>query len=130
MTAVRCPCGRDADYGSCCGAIHAGAAASTAEDLMRSRYSAYVVGDVAYLLHSWAPETRPPAIVLDPSQRWTGLSILETVDGGVLAADGIVEFVASFVAATGPGVRAERSRFRREAGRWVYVDGGETDRGS
>ena len=127
---MNCPCTSGKQFAECCEPIiNQEQASKTAEQLMRSRYSAYVVGDVAYLLHSWAPETRPPAIVLDPSQRWTGLSIVDTVDGGVLAADGIVEFVASFVAA-GPGVRAERSRFRREAGRWVYVDGGETGRGS
>ena len=89
---------------------------------MRSRYSAYVVGDVAYLRHSWAPETCPPDLALDPAIRWTGLRIVDTDGGGALAATGVVEFIADYEAPSGRGIRAERSTFRREAGPWVYVD--------
>lgn len=117
-----CPCGRAREYETCCGAIHAGAPATTAEDLMRSRYSAYVVGDLDHLRRSWAPETCPRDFSLDAATRWTGLEVVDTVGGGALAATGVVEFVASYDHPRGPGVRAERSTFRREAGRWVYVD--------
>ena len=89
---------------------------------MRSRYSAYAVGDIAYLRHSWAPETCPAELTLDPTTRWTGLRITDTEGGGALAATGVVEFAAEFDGPAGRGVRAERSTFRREAGRWVYVD--------
>lgn len=60
-----CPCGRAATYAQCCGQYHAGATAPDAETLMRARYSAYVRRDVAYLLASWHPSTRPP------NCRWT-----------------------------------------------------------
>lgn len=117
-----CPCGRDRGFDRCCGAIHAGGTAVTAEDLMRSRYAAYVVGAVGHLRRSWAPETCPAELTLDPATTWTGLRIVDTVGGGALAATGVVEFVASYDHPAGGGVRAERSTFRREAGRWVYVD--------
>jgi SEC-C motif-containing protein len=85
---------------------------------MRSRYSAFVRGDVAYLLESWHPSTRPPRLALDPEVRWEGLEILEAA-GGVFDTDGTVEFRARHAR----GVQHERSRFRREKGRWYYLDG-------
>lgn len=90
---------------------------------MRSRYTAFVEGREDYLLATWAPETRPASLALDPDQRWLGLSIRATEAGGADDAEGRVEFVARS-RVRGQGVRLhERSRFRREAGRWVYVDG-------
>ncbi len=54
-----CPCGRPAEYGQCCGPLRAGTAlATTAEQLMRSRYSACVRRDEADLLASWHTSTR------------------------------------------------------------------------
>ena len=55
MDGLACPCGLGDDYASCCGRLHAGAHAPTAESLMRSRYSAYAVGDAGYLLRTWHP---------------------------------------------------------------------------
>ncbi len=119
----RCPCGRGATLGACCGRILAGdAPAATAEDLMRSRYSAYVLGDAAHLLASWAPETRPSRVRIDPAITWAGLEV-RSAAGGLLDATGTVEFVASFVRDGVPTALHERSRFRRHDGRWVYVDG-------
>ena len=69
--------------------------AATAEDLMRSRYTAYAVGDADYLLRTWAPETRPSRVRIDPAQRWLSLEVLASA-GGLLDAAGTVEFVASF----------------------------------
>ena len=88
---------------------------------MRSRYSAFVVGDVPYLERTWATATRPDVIRLVPDQRWMGLVILDAVAGGMLDADGVVEFAASYERAGRPGVHQERSTFAREDGRWVYV---------
>jgi SEC-C motif-containing protein len=123
-----CPCGRGLPYADCCGPILAGdAPARTAEALMRSRYSAYVVGDAAHLLRTWAPETRPTRVTFDPNRRWTGLTILDVTDGGLLARTGEVEFVAE---ATNDGEEDdlhERSRFRRDGGAWLYVDGAVLD---
>ena len=62
-----CPCGLGDDYDSCCGRLHAGAPAPTAESLMRSRYSAFAVGDAGYLLRTWHPSGRPQALTLDPA---------------------------------------------------------------
>ncbi|MDW8807378.1 YchJ family metal-binding protein [Streptomyces scabiei] len=115
-----CPCGLPEAYESCCGRRHSGAAAApTAEALMRSRYSAFVVRDEAYLLRSWHPRTRPATVDFDTTMRWTGLEILGTRDGSAFHSTGTVTFRASFRG----GSLHERSRFERVDGAWVYVDG-------
>ncbi|MET8166709.1 YchJ family protein [Streptomyces sp. NPDC005329] len=115
-----CPCGLPAGYEACCGRFHTGGdSAPTAEALMRSRYSAFVRGDVGYLLRTWHPRTRPERLELDPGMRWTGLEILGTADGSAFHTTGTVEFRASYRG----GALHERSRFERVAGAWVYVDG-------
>ncbi|MEM8705169.1 MAG: YchJ family metal-binding protein [Actinomycetota bacterium] len=118
-----CPCGTGRPFAECCGPVLAGAPAPTAEALMRSRFTAFSLGDVAHLTVSWAPETRPPRVTVDPDQRWTRLEVIDTVRGRQLDTAGVVEFRAHFERGGRAGIRAERSRFRREAGRWVYVDG-------
>ncbi|MET9433812.1 YchJ family protein [Streptomyces sp. NPDC006551] len=119
-----CPCGLAASYGECCGRFHAGtAAAPTAELLMRSRYSAFVVRDEPYLLRTWAPATRPGEVDFDPSMRWTGLEIRDTTDGSAFHQAGTVTFVARYTHGGAPGSLHERSRFARHEGAWVYVDG-------
>ena len=125
MTADRrCPCGTALPYAECCGRLHDGTApAATAEQLMRARYSAFAVGDAAYLRTTWHPTTRPRRLDLDPDVRWTGLEILAITGGSLLAAEGTVEFRASYVVASRTGAQHERSRFVREAGRWWYRDG-------
>jgi SEC-C motif-containing protein len=95
----------------------------TAEELMRSRYSAFVLGDAAYLLRTWHPATRPDAIDLDDRIRWTGLEILAADAGGPDDTRGTVEFRATYDAAGVPGVLHEVSRFLRPAGSWLYVRG-------
>ena len=124
MAPRRCPCGSGLTYAEDCGRLHDGsAAAATAEQLMRSRYSAFAVGDPAYLLATWDPVTRPRTLELDPDVRWTGLEITATSGGGLLDAEGTVAFRAHSRAGGEDRVQAERSRFRRLDGRWVYVDG-------
>lgn len=88
---------------------------------MRSRYSAFVVGDVAYLRDTWHVGTRPPALTLDDDRRWDGLDILETSGGGVFDRQGVVEFAAHYESGGRRGVQRERSRFVREDRRWFYV---------
>jgi SEC-C motif domain protein len=90
---------------------------------MRSRYSAFAVGDPAYLQATWHPDTRPRRLDVDPGVRWTGLDVLGTTRGALFDQDGVVEFRAHYVAAAGPGAQHERSRFARRDGRWFYVDG-------
>ena len=120
-----CPCGRATPYAGCCGRWHAGPRAlqaPTAEDLMRSRYSAFVRGLTDYLRETWHPSTRPATLEpLPAGLRWLGLEVRrhEAAD----ADHAVVEFVAR----SKLGGRAERlhetSRFVREDGRWYYVDG-------
>ncbi|MEV0428616.1 YchJ family metal-binding protein [Micromonospora sp. NPDC050495] len=118
-----CPCGTGLPYADCCAPAHRGAsAAATAEALMRSRYSAFAVGDADYLLRSWHSRTRPARLRLDPGTRWTGLEILETDRGGLFDTAGTVAFRAHYREAGRPGSLTEHSRFVREDGRWVYLD--------
>ena len=88
---------------------------------MRSRYSAFVRGDVPYLLATWHARTRPPTLELEAGARWLGLEVRahQRLDDDHAE----VEFVARWRVA-GRAVRQhERSRFVREAGQWLYVDG-------
>ena len=116
-----CDCGGGESYAACCGRLHLGAPAPDAATLMRSRYCAFARGDVAYLLKSWAAETRPPSLVLDPEQSWTGLKILDHRQTGPETAT--VRFVASWRKGARKGRLRETSRFRREGAGWVYIDG-------
>ena len=112
-------------FADCCGRYVRGSeAAPTAEALMRSRYSAYVAGDTAYLLRTWASEQRPSRLdLMKDHSEWLGLQIVRTVGGGEAETTGEVEFIARFRLTGRQGQLHERSRFRRDAGAWVYVDG-------
>jgi SEC-C motif domain protein len=120
-----CPCGSGARYLACCGRWHAGAGylqAPDAEALMRSRYSAFVLGLDDYLLATWHPRTRPAgALTADLGVRWLSLEIKRHTPLGDDEAQ--VEFVAR----SKHGGRARRlhetSRFVREGGCWFYLDG-------
>lgn len=90
---------------------------------MRSRYTAYSVGDIAHLERSWHPDARPPDLTLVPGRVWVGLDIVDTDAGRALDAAGVVEFVAHYEGPDGPGAQHERSRFVRHGGSWVYLDG-------
>ena len=121
VDALACPCGLGDDYASCCGRLHAGAPAPTAESLMRSRYSAFAVGDACYLLRTWHRSARPRTLSLDPARRWTRLAILETRDGGLFDATGTVQFRAMYLQQGQRGVLAETSRFVRQDRHWTYL---------
>lgn len=116
-----CPCG-GADYAQCCARfIRDGQLPQTAEELMRSRYSAYVLHDETYLKATWHPTTRPAEdVAQDDGVKWLGLEVRQHMPAGDEAT---VEFVARYKL----GGRAQRlhevSRFVRENGRWFYVDG-------
>ena len=90
---------------------------------MRSRYSAFVVGDVDHLMRSWHPDTRPDEVTLVADQVWTSLEIISTERGRALDATGVVEFRASYRRGERSGALHEASRFGRVDGRWVYIDG-------
>jgi SEC-C motif domain protein len=118
---MACPCG-GASYASCCGRFIDGAEnAATAEQLMRSRYSAYVLRNDAYLKATWHVSTRPTEnLVADDGLKWLGLEVRRHVPAGDKA-------TVEFVARCRSGGRAQRmheiSNFVREDGKWYYVDG-------
>ena len=123
-----CSCRASIDtlpYDACCGRYHLGPQhllAPTAETLMRSRYSAFVLDELNYLLATWHASTRPTSLSPNPAGlKWLGLEVRRHT---VLdASHATVEFVARHKL----GGRAERlhelSRFVREEGRWYYLDG-------
>ena len=87
---------------------------------MRSRYSAYVVRDEAYLLRTWAAANRPRRVTFDDGLRWTGLEIIGGTGGSAFHTAGTVEFSAHFVHDGQPGEQRENSAFLRVGGAWVY----------
>lgn len=117
-----CPCGSGLTLSACCGPLLRGEPAGTAEQLMRSRYTAYALGAHDHLFRSWHPRTRPAQIALSPDTRWLGLTVLGGSAGGVTDQTGIVEFEARYDDGDGPRVLHERSRFERRGPRWVYRD--------
>jgi SEC-C motif-containing protein len=88
---------------------------------MRSRFSAFALGDAAYLLRSWHTSTRPVTLDLDEGMRWYRLDIVRTERGGPFDRDGIVSFRAYYRGAV-VGMLEEESRFVREGKTWFYVD--------
>lgn len=124
-----CPCQSGQEYDSCCGAIIAGRRdAPTAEALMRSRYSAFARGEVAYLHDSLRPDQRgdhDPEATRQWSERseWLKLDILNKDAGGEHDDAGTVEFAATFRQKGMTMTHREVAEFSRLDGRWYYVDG-------
>ena len=131
MTALAsCPCGRvDAKkravaYADCCGRFvdhFNDVPAPDAEHLMRSRYSAFVLARADYLLATWHPNTRPASLDFDAGAKWLGLDVRAHQMTGDHTAE--VTFVARYRLPSGAVRMHERSRFVREDGRWLYVNG-------
>jgi len=90
---------------------------------MRSRFSAFAVGNPEYLLDTWHPRTRPASLDLDDGIRWLRLDVIDTVAGGLFDATGVVEFRAYYRTADRRGELHERSTFNRIEGRWLYLSG-------
>jgi SEC-C motif-containing protein len=119
-----CPCGSGEPFAGCCRPLHIGdRQAETAEELMRSRYSAYAVGDLDYVWRSWHPKTRPASLSPDTGLEWLGLEIVDVAAGGRDHDTGEVEFRATYRQGRRTGTLHERSRFAVRARRWFYVDG-------
>jgi SEC-C motif-containing protein len=128
-----CPCGRPLKlpggpvqaYAQCCGRWHTGpeqGLAPDAQSLMRSRYSAYALDLLDYLLATWHPSTRPASLTPnEPGLKWLGLNVLKQEVQDEHHATVV------FVARSKLGGKAHRlqecSRFVREQGRWYYLDG-------
>ncbi|HET8597197.1 MAG TPA: YchJ family metal-binding protein [Castellaniella sp.] len=124
LSSTSCPCGLPAPYRDCCGRWHHGPLrlqAPDAQALMRSRYSAYVLDEIDYLLQTWHPAMRPASLAPnEPGTKWLGLEVRRHDRQD--ADHETVEFVAR-VRLHGRASRLhEVSRFVREDGRWLYVD--------
>lgn len=121
---TRCPCLSGETYDACCAPLHQGVrAAPTAEQLMRSRYSAFALGEVGHLLRTWHPSTRPARLVFDPEVRWVRLEIDDVQLGGPFDDEGTVAFTAHHRSHGSVGEQHETSRFVRVDGSWLYLDG-------
>jgi SEC-C motif domain protein len=139
-----CPCNTEGlrpavghrAYSDCCEPYLSGSArASTAEALMRSRYTAFCRGHIDYLLATRHPQSRQTDSRRSLRQsiqqtQWMGLTVLDTQQGQPEDSTGVVEFVAAYRDLSAVGFAAaevrqlhERSRFVKEAGQWFYVDG-------
>lgn len=132
-----CPCGSEAHYTDCCQPYLTGKeSAPTAKALMRSRYTAYIKGNVDYLIATLHPKSRQKddrSTLLQSIQMtcWLGLTIVKTQKGQARDKRGIVEFVALYRAAQPKGIQYidvvnqlhERSRFVKQGTQWFYVDG-------
>ncbi|KZM71517.1 SEC-C domain-containing protein [Nocardia terpenica] len=119
-----CPCRSGEEFARCCAPrLNGTGPAPTAESLMRSRYTAFALGDTDYLLRSWHPRTRPRRLALDPGQRWLFLEIVRTERGGPFDDTGSVEFRAHYRHDGRRGQLHECSKFARVGGEWLYVDG-------
>ena len=117
-----CPCGSGLAYDPCCGRLHAGDLAPTAEALLRSRYSAFVLYNEPYLLATWHPNQRPASVSFDRQQKWLGLKIVSARTTSADTAE--VEFIARYRVGGASAARLhECSRFVREGDRWLYIDG-------
>ncbi|MDH7446475.1 YchJ family protein [Aquimarina sp. 2201CG14-23] len=122
-----CYCGRPQTYDNCCGKIHKDIAqALTAEDLMRSRYSAFVMAKGDYLMKSHHSSTRPirekkSIVKWTKSVEWIKLEVLNTTKGSQKEKEGTVEFKAFFYEEGTMQVIHENSYFVKEKGNWVYV---------
>lgn len=121
-TSDSCPCGSTKNFYDCCEPLlRDHAIAQTPIVLMRSRYTAYVLKNVGYLLQTWAPLTRPAPFDLDHEQiTWLGLTIHgDRVDDN----SGEVRFSAEFIEGDERCTMHENSRFVRQHGLWYYQDG-------
>lgn len=125
-----CPCGSGRAFDECCGPFLSGAAAApTPEALMRSRYTAYAVGDDAYVLATWDEATRPAVLFEEGEARpkWILLRVTDAKPVAKGADTGEVTFTATARTSQGAMRLSERSLFQRKDGRWLYVRALEPD---
>lgn len=124
-----CPCGKNTSYDNCCGRyIEQGVPAPTAEALMRSRYTAFVVGNLQHLVNTHDPRTRDELDVKETDSwskqaDWKGLNVIEITDGDKNDTEGQVEFIATFSMNGEEQYHHEKADFYKKGGVWFYKDG-------
>jgi SEC-C motif-containing protein len=123
----KCPCGSGVVFEDCCGGIVAGRRkALMAEQLMRSRYTAYVLKKVDYLVETTHPSSRTDDLA-DSIRKWMRqvewlkLHVVATDEGREQDDTGRVEFIAEYLSDAGPGRHHECSVFEKVDGKWYYV---------
>lgn len=125
----QCPCGLEADFSFCCGPLISGEKkADTPEELMRSRYSAYVKLEMDYLLSTTHPSQRSshdPKATRDwaESSEWNGLDIVSTHKGGPVDIEGTVEFIAKYRQKGERREHHELAVFKKVDDTWYFEDG-------
>lgn len=127
---MKCYCCSNQEFENCCEPFIKGIAKPlTAEELMRSRYSAYAIGQVEYILRSTHSSNRK---LYDrqtienwaKSSVWQKLEVVSTDGGAAKDKKGTVEFKAYFLdAARQSQIHHELSNFAKELGKWFFVDG-------
>ena len=124
-----CPCGSGLTYADCCEPITSGRKeAATAQELMRSRYTAFTQANVDYLMRSHSAKTRPIKERKSIEKwaklvNWMGLTIIQIQAGDANDEIGYVEFKVLYLENGKPQQIHEKSLFQRENGKWVYVSG-------
>ena len=120
-----CFCGSSATYAACCGVFISGQEQPcSAEKLMRSRYSAYVLKNSTYLLNTWHPSTRPQQLDFSEDKtQWQSLSIIQSEAGQIQDTQGKVAFIAYYKINGRAFKLCENSLFSQEAGQWFYLSG-------
>lgn len=126
---MNCACGTGKTYEDCCGLFISGKVRpSTAEALMRSRYTAFAKAEIDYLKSTLAPESGNDFDAKATKQwatksEWKGLKILSTKKGGPSDDTGVVEFIATYRQNGVTLDHHEVSEFRKENGKWLFVNG-------
>lgn len=128
---MSCVCGAGESTETCCLPIIKGKTkAKTAEALMRSRYAAYVLEEIDYLIGTIHPDSpgeadRRSTEAWAKAADWKGMEVVESQRGGESDDEGMVEFKAHFDIKGVPQQHHEKARFKRHNGRWMYLDGDE-----
>jgi SEC-C motif-containing protein len=127
MRTIDCPCGSGKQIQDCCGKWIVGKKkVPTAEALMRSRYTAYVLEDVNYLVETTLPASRNKNTAQEISSwmkqvQWQRLHVLNVEAGEKSDSEGTVEFIAEFIGPDGTDRHHEVSQFEKVRGTWFYV---------
>jgi SEC-C motif-containing protein len=122
-----CPCASGSLLNACCGHYHDGHPAPDAQTLMRSRYSAYVLGQIDYLVATTLPAQqqgldRAAIEQWSAQSTWLGLEVESTEVLGGQPEHGFVTFTARWHDSSGEHSHRERSSFVQHAGRWYFID--------
>jgi SEC-C motif-containing protein len=121
---MHCPCGSGLNYSDCCALFHNGQVAATPEQLMRSRYSAYVLGNLGeYLFQTWHPDTRGDLTIASLQNNNTDWKKLDVLSHQQNNNRGEVEFKAWYLEQGQLNCLHERSRFEHIGGQWLYLEG-------